>query len=126
MADTAQSFKTHRKFVPVFHFVALPILLINVGFAITRAVGGPSVDSLWALAMADWKPDEMTAAVSEYLLLRHKEFDHWKATSNRPPSETSHFTANFLAIRGLQAFGTPEQKKKYLPRCARGEISALA
>ncbi len=52
MADTAQSFKTHRKFVPVFHFVALPILLINVGFAITRAVGGPSVDSLWALAMA--------------------------------------------------------------------------
>ncbi len=26
----------------------------------------------------------------------------------------------------LKLFGTPEQKKKYLPRCARGEISAFA
>jgi hypothetical protein len=52
MADAPQSYQTHRKFVPLFHFVALPILLINVGFAITRAAGGPSLDSVWGLAMA--------------------------------------------------------------------------
>lgn len=29
MADTAQNYKNHVKFVPVFHFVLLPFLLLN-------------------------------------------------------------------------------------------------
>ncbi len=68
--------------------------------------------ALWTLEMGGWKPDETTAAVAEYLLLRNKEVDHWRGTSNRPPSEASRFTANYLAVRGLQTFGTAEQKKR--------------
>jgi hypothetical protein len=70
--------------------------------------------ALWALDRGGWKPDATTAAVAEYLLLRDKDRDHWRVTSNRPPSEASDFTATFVAIRGLQAFATAAQK----PRCA--------
>jgi hypothetical protein len=68
--------------------------------------------ALWTLETGGWKPDETTAAVTEYLLLRHQDFDHWKATSKRPPSEISSFTTTYLAIRSLQTFGTAEQKKR--------------
>jgi hypothetical protein len=68
--------------------------------------------ALWTLETGGWKPDETTAAVTEYLLQRHKDFDHWRSTSNRPPSEVSSFTTTYLAIRGLQSYGTPEQRKR--------------
>jgi hypothetical protein len=68
--------------------------------------------ALWTLETGGWKPDETTAAVTEYILLRHKDLDHWRATSNRPPSEISSFTTTYLAIRALQTFGTAEQKKQ--------------
>ncbi|HEV3260524.1 MAG TPA: prenyltransferase/squalene oxidase repeat-containing protein [Gemmataceae bacterium] len=77
---------------------------------------GGQVDSagyaLWTLELAGRKPDQTTAAVAEYLLLHNKDLDHWRTTSNRPPSEASAFTANYLAVRGLQTCGTAEQKTR--------------
>jgi hypothetical protein len=66
--------------------------------------------ALWALETGGWKPDATTAAVAEYLLLRDHDRDHWRVTSDRPPSEASPFTTTYVAVRGLQCYGTPEQK----------------
>jgi hypothetical protein len=66
--------------------------------------------ALLTLAAGNWKPDETTAAVVEYLLLRDKQRDHWQATSQRPPSEASSFTTTYLALRALQQF-RPDEKK---------------
>jgi hypothetical protein len=71
---------------------------------------------LWTLSVAGWPADETTAAVSEYLLLRHKEFDYWKATSNRPPTEASAFTTTYLALYGLTAYGTSDQEARIAAR----------
>ena len=51
MADAPQNFQTHRKFVPLFHFVTLPILLVNVLIAAYYLVRAPGLPSLWAVAM---------------------------------------------------------------------------
>jgi hypothetical protein len=72
--------------------------------------------ALFALEAGGWEPDETTAAVAEYLLQFQKHLDHWKTTSNRPPSEVSPFTTTFLALRGLQAFGTVEQRERIAER----------
>jgi hypothetical protein len=66
--------------------------------------------ALWTLELGGWKPDATTAAVAEYLLLREKDRDHWRTTSNRPPSEVSPFTTTYLAVRALLTFGTEGQK----------------
>jgi len=66
--------------------------------------------ALWTLELAGWKPDRTTAAVAEYFLLYNHDLDHWRVTSKRPPSEASPFTANYLAVRSLQVFGTAGQK----------------
>ena len=67
--------------------------------------------ALLALAAGGWKADETTAAVTEYLLQRDKERDHWQVTSQRPPTEASSLTTTFLAWRGLAHFGPPAKQK---------------
>ena len=72
--------------------------------------------ALMSLELGGWKPDETTAAVSEYLLLYRKDEDHWRANSQRPPTEASPFTTTYVGLRGLQTFGTPEQKDRIAAR----------
>jgi hypothetical protein len=68
--------------------------------------------ALWALDNGDWKADDTTAAVAEYLLRYQSDRDHWDATSSRPPTEHSSFTTSYVALRGLKAFGLPEQRER--------------
>lgn len=52
MAASTQTYATHRKFVPFFHFVAAPILFGNVvvhGLDVARA---PSLPAVWQLLVA--------------------------------------------------------------------------
>jgi hypothetical protein len=48
----AQSFKNHAKFVPVFHFVVVPILLINIVSSIVHLVREFSARSVISLLLA--------------------------------------------------------------------------
>jgi hypothetical protein len=72
--------------------------------------------ALWALAATGYAGDDITAAVVEYLLQRHSDRDHWQHSSNRPPSEAGPFTTTYVAIYGLEAFGTPEQQARIAAR----------
>jgi hypothetical protein len=68
--------------------------------------------ALVTLAAGQWKADDTTAAVTEYLLQRHKDQEYWGNNSNRPPTEASRFTTTYVSLRGLSAFGTPEQAQR--------------
>ncbi len=52
MSATTQTYATHRKFVPLYHYVVLPILLLNVLFMAYHVVIDPSLFDAWALLMA--------------------------------------------------------------------------
>lgn len=52
MADKTQTFASHRRFIPVFHFFALPVLLINVVVVAYRFVLDPRFINGWALLVA--------------------------------------------------------------------------
>jgi len=61
--------------------------------------------ALWLLDDNQWKADETTAAMIDYLRHRQQPDGHWKIGAHRPPIEYSDFTATALAIRGLKAYG---------------------
>ena len=69
--------------------------------------------ALVTLELGGWRADETTAAVTRYLLLRDADLDHWRANSPRPPSEGSHFTTSYVALRGLAAFRTADQREPF-------------
>ena len=58
----------------------------------------------------------MTDAVAEYLLKKDESRDHWRGSSNRPPSEASEFTTTYLALRALAAYGKEAQKDRIAAR----------
>jgi hypothetical protein len=64
--------------------------------------------ALWTLEETGWKADETTAAVAHYLAVVSSKRDHVSVSSNRPPSESSEFTATALALRGQRTFGASE------------------
>ena len=88
-------------------------------FATGKGTGG-QVDTagwaLYALEQVGRTPDEVTAAVAEYLLKRDADRGYWRTTSIRPPSEASSFAASYLVVRGLKAWGTPAQKDRIAER----------
>jgi len=47
-----QSFQSHAKWVPTFHFFVLPVLLINIGFQIYWCVKAFSVSGVVSLLLA--------------------------------------------------------------------------
>ncbi|MCR9202225.1 MAG: terpene cyclase/mutase family protein [Planctomycetaceae bacterium] len=73
-----------------------------------RGTGG-QVDTagwaLWGLEAGQQTPHDVTDAVMTYLLGRQDDSGRWRCSSNRPPSEKSHFATTYLALRGLQTYG---------------------
>lgn len=47
-----QTFANHRRFVPLFHFVTIGILLINLGASVKTLVGAPSFTTALQVAVA--------------------------------------------------------------------------
>lgn len=100
-------------------FIANFLKLNRDKFLEGKGTGG-QVDTagyaLLALEVAGRPADDTTAAVAEYLLLFQKDADHWKNSSNRPPSEGGEFTTTYLGLRGLKSHGTAEQQERIAVR----------
>ncbi len=60
--------------------------------------------ALWTLEAAGSPADEVTAAVTEYLLKSDPDRDHWTESSRRPPIEASPFTTTALVLRALRYY----------------------
>ena len=52
MSTESQNFATHRRWVPGYHFVVFPILMVNFGFAVWAAIREPSLGTILALLTA--------------------------------------------------------------------------
>lgn len=72
--------------------------------------------ALWTLELGEWDADDTTDAVVDYLLLQDKNLNHWRTTSNRPPSEASDFTPTYLALRALNYWGGAAQQERIARR----------
>ena len=72
--------------------------------------------ALLTLELGGKKPDDVTAAVVDFLMKRDSARDHWRGGSSRPPSEASDFTTTYLALRGLDAYGRSEPKVEVAAR----------
>lgn len=52
MSKPAQNYKNHTKFEPAFHFVTIPILLVNLFWAVKVAIQAPAASTIIASATA--------------------------------------------------------------------------
>jgi N-acyl-D-amino-acid deacylase len=66
--------------------------------------------ALWTLEAGGRSRDDVTTAVTTYLLKHQADESHWTHRGRRPPSSGSDFTATYTALRALAVFGTDEQQ----------------
>jgi len=52
MAEKTQDYKSHRKYVPSFHFFVLPVLLLNIGVEAARLYRYQTVYHVWLVVVA--------------------------------------------------------------------------
>jgi hypothetical protein len=52
MADQTQTYASHRRWVPAFHFFVLPVLLINFIFTVVRLTRTPDMPTAWTAVVA--------------------------------------------------------------------------
>jgi hypothetical protein len=52
MAEQTQTYATHRRYIPAFHFFVLPVLLINIIVSVVRLVDYPSGGTAWSAVVA--------------------------------------------------------------------------
>ncbi|HEV3440577.1 MAG TPA: hypothetical protein VG122_24695 [Gemmata sp.] len=84
-------------------------------FRAGRGTGGQASTAgyaLFALEIDGHNPDDTTAVVANYLLKFQPNRDHWGTTSDRPPTEASHFTTTYFAIRGLKVWGAKADREQ--------------
>ena len=52
MAQPAQSYANHRRYFPLYHYFALPILALNVVVTTTLLIRDPSLQTAWSVVVA--------------------------------------------------------------------------
>lgn len=52
MTDATQSFATHRRWFPLYHYFALPILLANVAIAVAHLIRRPTPWNGWLVVLS--------------------------------------------------------------------------
>lgn len=86
-----------------------------------KNIGGGSDTVGWAMLTlhhGGQKPNATTEAGVKFFIDFQADRDHWRPTSNRPPTQASQFTSTYLAIRGLQNYATKDQKEAAEKRIA--------
>src|SRR5262245_42576452 len=52
MAEPGQTYQSHVRFFPPFHFFVVPVLMLNVLYAIFIAIRTPSLGTAWGVLVA--------------------------------------------------------------------------
>lgn len=74
MADRVQTFASHRKYIPEFHFFVLPVLVINVIVTAVQFVQRPALITAWlfvlaiALAIGIWTARAMALRAQDRII----------------------------------------------------------
>ncbi len=78
-------------------------------------IGGQSMTvayALWALHLADWKPDKTTDAMTAYLIKTQRKDGGFQTNEQRPPLQDSPFTSATIAAYYLDEFVNESRRKE--------------
>jgi hypothetical protein len=126
MADQPQTFKTHRRFHPIWHFFAFPVLLANVFVAARHTMREPNATTVWALVVAAALVTAVFAARVQTLIVQNRLIrlemrlhlrDVIPAAMHARIAELS--VSQLIGLR----FGSDAELPELVDRCLKGELT---
>lgn len=125
-ATTRQSYANHRRFFPLYHYVALPILFVHLIVALAVGVRDPSLWNLWMVVLAFALVAGIVASRTSILLVQNRliGLEMRLRLATLLPAE---LCARIPELQLRQLIGLRYASDRELPalveRCLRGELT---
>jgi Family of unknown function (DUF6526) len=125
-APPVQSYATHRRLFPLFHYFALPILLANVAVAVGHAIRRPSLWNAWLVILSLGLVAGLVASRASALYVQNRvialEMRLRLAATLPPELRTRIPELRLRQLIGLRFAGDGELPG-LVERCLRGELA---
>ena len=126
MSPTPQSYANHRRFFPIFHYFAIPILLVNVVVSVIHAIRQPSAFTAWLVVLSLGLVAGILSGRASALIVQNRlialEMRLRLATSLAPELRTRIPELHLRHLIGLRFAGDAELPG-LVERCLRGELT---
>ena len=126
MSPTPQSYANHRRFFPIFHYFAIPILLANVVVSVIHAIRQPSAFTAWLVVLSLGLVAGILSGRASALIVQNRlialEMRLRLATSLAPELRTRITELHLRHLIGLRFAGDAELPD-LVERCLRGELA---
>lgn len=126
VAPPVQSYATHRRHFPLFHYVALPILLANVAVAVGHAIRRPSMWNAWLVVVSLGLVAGLVASRASTLYVQNRVIAlemRLRLAATLPPELRARIPELRLKhLIGLRFAGDGELTG-LVERCLRGELA---
>lgn len=126
MAERSQSYKTHRRYIPIYHFFVLPVVVLNAVVEIVRLVRSPTLYQAWlvlfALALAVFVnfPRYMAARVQDRVIRLEERMRLGRLLPENLRGRIDEIRPSHLvALR----FASDEELPDLARRCLEGELT---
>lgn len=126
MAERSQSYKTHRRYIPIYHFFVLPVVVLNAVVEIVRLVRSPTLYQAWlvlfALALAVFVnfPRYMAARVQDRVIRLEERMRLGRLLPEDLRGRIDEIRPSHLvALR----FASDEELPNLARRCLEGELT---
>jgi hypothetical protein len=125
MAKKPQSYANHRRWFPLYHYVALPILVINVVIAIAHLVRRPTPWNAWLVVLAIGLAAGIVASRASTLMVQNRVIGlemRLRLAAALPPALRVRIPE--LRLRQLVGlrFAGDEELTGLVERCLHGEL----
>jgi hypothetical protein len=121
-----QSYATHRRHFPLFHYVALPILFVNVAVAVGHAIRRPSMWNAWLVVVSLGLVAGLVASRASTLYVQNRIIAlemRLRLAATLPPELRARIPELRLKhLIGLRFAGDGELAG-LVERCLRGELA---
>ena len=128
MTRTPQTYATHKRLFPLFHYVALPILLANVVIAVAHAIQRPSPFNGWLVVVSIGLVAGVVANRASTIIVQNRviglEMRLRLATSLAPELRARIPELHMRHLVGLRFAGDAELPE-LVERCLRGELMTV-
>jgi hypothetical protein len=125
-APPAQTYATHRRLFPLFHYVALPILIANVAVAVGHAIRRPTMWNAWLVVVSLGLVAGLVASRASTLYVQNRvialEMRLRLAATLPPELRTRIPELRLKHLIGLRFAGDAELPG-LVERCLRGELA---
>lgn len=126
MSPTPQSYANHRRFFPIFHYFAIPILLVNVVASVVHAIRQPSAFTAWLVVLSLGLVAGILSGRASALIVQNRlialEMRLRLATSLAPDLRSRIPELHLRHLIGLRFAGDAELPG-LVERCLRGELT---